>query len=202
MPKSSSLLRKVPMLAARIINRAGALTNPRYRQYWRKPKPITPQMLNSGDIFLTRNPESIKSATGSFLRGGPFTHAFIYIGGGKCVETVPAGVRVARLDAVLKLRPEAFVFRADLTESQRAQIIEASIKHSNDSKFNASIARNALKREAIGVPLKSEFEGVTCSSLVADVYHKAGVELIPGKNPKTFTPNSFVRSKKLTCVNC
>jgi cell wall-associated NlpC family hydrolase len=202
MPKLGSLIKKVPRFTARIINHAGALTNPRYRKYWRKPKPIDSQTLKPGDIFLTRNPESIRNATGSFLRGGPFTHAFIYIGEGKCVETRPAGVKIAQLDAVLKLRPEAFAFRADLTESQRSQIVDASIRHGNESTFNAPIARNAAKREAIGIPLKSDFEGVTCSSLVADVYHKAGVELIPGKNPKTFTPNSFIRSKKLTCINC
>ena len=188
-------------VTARIMNHAGALTNPRYRRYWQQPRQVTHEMLKPGDIFLSRSPVSIKSATGSFLRGGPFTHSFIYIGEGRCVDTREGGVKINALNVLLGAYPSSFVFRADLTDAQRNQIVNGAIGHVGKSKFNAKVARSVLRREAIGIPLKKEFDGVICSSIVARIYGGAGVELIPKKHPDTYSPNSFIHSKKLTCIN-
>jgi hypothetical protein len=200
MQKLKPITKRSGKITAKIINRAARITNHRYKRYFLPPKQIEISRLKVGDIFLSRNPLSVKSAIGGFLRGGPFTHSFVYLGNGLCLDMRPKGAKISRLDILLQQYGDSFVFRADIENSQRQMLVK-ELEKMKGAKFNAKVARSGLRNEAIGIKQKQDFEGHHCASIISVAYANVGVPLTKS-NPKTMTPNAFMKSKKLRCINC
>ena len=179
-----------------------AQRNPRFSRFWGKPKPLAVADLKVGDIMLIHSRhETVRNAVGGLLTGSPFSHAAVYVGNGKFVDMRVKGTKRIAAEAILRYYTSPFIFRAKLSPVQQTAIA----KNANAMigvPFSRSVARIIRVNEVAGIKIKNpKKEGYACSSMVADAFHQAGVELVPGISPLRVGLSHLMKSKKLEAIN-
>jgi len=133
------------------------------------------------------------------LTGTPFSHAAIFVGEKGFVDMRLGGLKVIPRDAAMRLyaRSSGFFFRPALTEKQRAAVVQNSIAMIG-TPFNRSIVPIIRFSEFSGLKIKKpKRQGYACTSIVADIFAKSGVDLVPGVSPLRVGPSHLLKSKKL-----
>lgn len=146
-----------------------------------------PTRLFPGDIALERG-GGAGSAVIAAATGGPFSHALIWVGS-DFVEAMPGGVRnlsFARVPvvvpanwALLRAKPEHRSVSATAATEARSMVFE------NYDSAGAVMTQIGGRQ---GARPGARF----CSQLIAEAYHRVGLDLVPGKRPEQVTPNMLL----------
>jgi len=173
--------------------------------------------LRPGDILLTSMP-GFTAAAIEFLTIAPVSHTALYIGDGRVVDAVRAGVQERTIDQVITEESVVLVLRyPDLTETQ-ARRIRAYARQKIGKGFNffgitvqipftvgrracelpfmAEVIRDACIR-AMGVlsHLASKEDRLFCSQLVLQAYQHAGVPLTDA-DPRIISPADILHMRE------
>lgn len=145
--------------------------------------------LELGDIVLERGTGSAGKLIAG-VTGGRFNHALIWVGG-DFIEAMPGGVRCLSNRRVPIFDPRNWMLLRPHPEL--VGLGETAAFHARHMTFKeydtAGAVRTVLGPRAAPVPTKN-----FCSQLVAEAYRRAGVELLPGKQPEGITPNMLAKS--------
>lgn len=154
-----------------------------------------------GDFGLTRTREPL----GFILRlalalngdASRWTHAFVVLEDGLCIEAAPLGARIVPLKKYAG-RSVYSTGRLDVTDEQRARIaVEAAalvgVPYSFLDYLALALVRYAGGSGWLGRYLQSR-EHQICSQLVDSAYLRAGVHLFDdGRLPQDVTPGDLAR---------
>ncbi len=174
-------------------------------------------VLRPGDILLTSMP-GFTAAAIEFLTIAPVSHTALYIGDGRVVDAVRAGVQERSIDQVIAEESVVLVLRyPDLTETQ-ARRIRAYARRKVGAGFNffgitvqipytvgrracelpflAEVIRDACIR-TMGVlsKLASKEDRLFCSQLVLQAYQHAGVPLTDA-DPRIISPADILHMRE------
>lgn len=163
--------------------------------------PLTPYEPRPGDIGLTQigAPLGFFVTLGQWMNGdlSSYTHAFIYLGGGKVLEAQPGGARISPLARYTGkyIRWSKWV---PLTNEHRANILTEALDLEGTPYSFADYAALALVRLHVR-PKKllnyvASSNHMICSQLVDYVYCKVGVHLFDdGRPSQDVTPGDLDR---------
>lgn len=161
----------------------------------------TPYAPRPGDIGLTQigGLLGVFVTLGQWINGdlSPFTHAFIYLGGGEVMEGQPGGARISPLSryADKYVRYSRWV---PLTDEERANIVKVALVMRGTPYSYADYLALALVRLHIRPKRLLDYVAssnhMICSQLVDYVYCKAGVHLFSdGRPSQDVTPGDLDR---------
>lgn len=127
-----------------------------------------------------------------------YSHAFIYLGDGYIIESLPQGATINRLE---DYPPENVIFsHFRFTAEQRARICEEAIKLEGTPYSKLDFLAIGLSHYfgGRGIPRWARRRVASsgkmiCSQLVAEAYRRAGIELEPGSDPQDLTPGDLAR---------
>ena len=178
---------------------------------------VGPDALQPGDILLTSMP-GFSAAAIELMTVAPVSHAAVYIGNGRVVEAVRAGVQERSVDQVMAEESVALVLRyPDLTETQIRQIREY-VRQKIGAGFSfvgitlqipytvgrrvcelplvIEVLRDACIRTMGALShLASTEDRLFCSQLVLQAYQHAGVPLTEA-DPRIISPADILHMRE------
>ena len=127
-----------------------------------------------------------------------YSHAFIYLGDGFIIESLPDG---ATINPLSNYEPENVIFsQFRLSKEQRIRICEEAIRLEGTPYSKLDFVAIGLEHycKNCWLPrwLKKRVTNsgkMICSQLVAESYRRAGIELEPGMDPQGLTPGDLSR---------
>ncbi len=150
---------------------------------------IAPAALAAGDIIVSTTSASVSVAI-RIGDGAVVSHARVYVGDGKVIEAVAAGVVEQALDTAIADDTLTVAYRhPDMTSAAARKAIDwlKAQKGSAYTVAGALTAASPIGCRVIG-PRSAAF---FCSQLVAEAYHQAGLPL--GRAPsQCITPGMIV----------
>jgi hypothetical protein len=170
---------------------------------------LDPARMEIGDIVLNTDPRSRLSHLARLRKGGDYSHAAIYTRTGLMMEAgysknSVGGVRRASTMRVLA-ENSAYLRVLRLRRSVRtrrtiAEKAAAGAEWMMDRPYWMEGARSLLVRITSGKIPPNPDAAFFCSHLVAAMYKRAGLDLLPGIPPQRTVPSAFLRSPKLVDV--
>jgi hypothetical protein len=148
-----------------------------------------------GDIVLERGTGTV-SAIVAGVTGGRFSHALIWVGTG-FIEAVPDGVRALSFARVPIVDRDRWLLLRPLQD--HFGIGERAAEETSRMVYKGYDAEGAL-RTVLGSRPAAAPTRLFCSQLVAEAYHRAGLDLLPSKRPEEVTPNMLAQSECLRRV--
>lgn len=178
---------------------------------------MLPEELRDGDIILTAD-NGITSTGIRLLTLAPVSHAALYLGDAQIGEAVGAGIRVRKVDDLLKDEAVIVAFRhPQLTPAQAARIREFAQNHVGESYNHVGVVLQApfsLERRVCELPLVPEavrdfcVRGVAaiqlgagsndrffCSQFVLQAYRFAGLP-ITDADPRLISPVDILHMRE------
>lgn len=127
-----------------------------------------------------------------------YSHAFIYLGDGLIIESLPQGATINELSTY---EPEQVIFaQFGLSREQRSRICEEAIRLEGTPYSKLDFVAIGLTHYCNDCWLPrwvrkrvANSGRMICSQLVAESYRRAGIELEPGKDPQDLTPGDLAR---------
>ncbi len=138
-----------------------------------------------GDIILERG-KSLSGAMIAAATGGPYSHALMWVGGSDFIEAMPGAVRAISFARVPVIQPKNWLLlRAKPIHSAAAS---AAAIEARSAAFKHYDTEGAF-RTVVG-PRRQAAPGARfCSQLIAEVYERCGLSLLPGTAPEAIHPN-------------
>jgi hypothetical protein len=160
---------------------------PNGRSLWH----LDPGRLIPGDILLEHDTGPISTIIRA-VDGGDYSHALLWLGSTSLVEAVGQGARVISFARIVIDDPSKWLLLRypDASAAARASVEARNIAH------KAYNLRGALNTQ-LRLPMDANPAKLFCSQLVAEAYHRAGVELVRGIAPARVTPRLLQTASNL-----
>jgi len=149
-----------------------------------------------GDIVVTRSPKSPMSELIQAVTGSEYSHAMVITTPPMAVESTRRGVTRFKISRLM------------IRDRDSIRVLRLRDRHSYDQalrhvarRADAAVAREYATADAVlsilaAVP-QVEKGRYFCSQLVADVYAREGIALLPGTDPAKVTPGMLLSSPLL-----
>lgn len=160
---------------------------------------IDPEKVLPGDVVLTRNPKSPISHAIQAATGSEFSHAFLITNPPMAVESTPRGVTRFKINRLMiDDRANVRVLRLKNRDQYRESLkkIVAHAEHAIAREYATADAALSVFRSVPQIQEGQYF----CSQLVADVYLRERIELLPGMKASKVTPGALLSSPLLSDV--
>lgn len=158
------------------------------QQYFKHTREISESDLEHGDLVLFAPDGSLNATLIQILTRSHYHHVALFDGDGMVIEAMPGGVRRYPLGdrAGIGLRlPVKSAQKRDAITWAREQIGDPY-----DMRSLPLVAFDRIFPKAR--PQNPNAHRYTCAVFVAEAYHHAGVELLPGRDYNDILPGDFL----------